>query len=152
MLGCAIDKRSRRPFTWSGAVILKVDVKLDIPVTGYLFSWRQIDEDRRHALLLGSLANVPTDAEAVKNGSGEAEERRLSPRRPSSSIGMLVTLRSGLLLGRTREQASGPISYGGPDQMLIAMVRPEPISFQSEIVPGENPSAPAWQSFHGGRV
>jgi hypothetical protein len=72
MLGCAIDKRSRRPFTWSGAVILKVDVKLDIPVTGYLFSWRQIDEDRRHALLLGSLANVPTDAEAVKNGSGEA--------------------------------------------------------------------------------
>jgi hypothetical protein len=86
-------------------------------------------QERRRAHLLRSPASVPTDAEAVKNGSGEAEERRLSPRRPSSSIGMLVTLRSGLLLGRTREQASGPISYGGPDQMLIVMVRPEPVSF-----------------------
>ena len=95
-------------------------------------SWRKIDEDRRHALLLQPRENVPTDAEAVKNGSGEAEERRLSPRRPSSSIGMLVTLRSGLLLGRTREQASGPISYGGPDQMLIAMVRPEGFSFHAK--------------------
>jgi hypothetical protein len=34
-----------------------------------------------------------------------------------------------LLPGWTREQASGPISYGGPDQMLIAMVRPERFSF-----------------------
>jgi hypothetical protein len=126
ILGCSVEKRSRRPFTWSGSVIVKVDVKLDIPVTGYLCFLAQ---DRRHALLLRPRENVPTDAEAVKNGSGEAEKRRLSPRRPSSSIGMLVTLRSALLLGRTREQASGPISYGGPDQMLIVMVRPEPVSF-----------------------
>jgi hypothetical protein len=34
ILGCSVDKRSRRPFTWSGSVIVKVDVKLDIPVTG----------------------------------------------------------------------------------------------------------------------
>jgi hypothetical protein len=125
ILGCSVDKRSRRHFTWSGSVIVKVDVKLDIPVIGYLCFLAQ----DRHHVLLEFTENVPTDAEAVNNGSGEAEERRLSPRRPSSSLGMLVTRRSGLLPGWTREQASGPISYGGPDQMLIAMVRPERFSF-----------------------
>jgi hypothetical protein len=129
ILGCSVEKRSRRPFNSSGSVIVRVDVKLDIPVTGYLCF---LAHYRRHALLLRPRENVPTDAEAVKNGSGEAEERRLSPRRPSSSIGMLATLRSGLLPGRTREQAPRPISYGGPDQMLIVMVRPKPVSFHGK--------------------
>jgi hypothetical protein len=36
ILGCSVDKCSLRPFTWSGSVLVKVEVKLDIPVTGYL--------------------------------------------------------------------------------------------------------------------
>jgi hypothetical protein len=44
ILGCSVDKRSRKPFTWSGSVIVKVDIELDIPVTGYPFSWRKIDD------------------------------------------------------------------------------------------------------------
>ena len=44
ILGCSVDERSRRPFTWSGSVIVKVDVGLDIPVTGYPASWRKIDD------------------------------------------------------------------------------------------------------------
>jgi hypothetical protein len=149
ILGCSVDKRSRRPFTWSGSVIVKVDVKLDIPVTGYLCFLAQ---DRRHALLLRPRENVPTDAEAVNNGSGEAEERRLSPRRPSSSLGMLVTRRSGLLPGRTREQASGAHQLWWSRSDAHCHSASRAISVSCEIVPRENPSAPAWQSFHEGRV
>jgi hypothetical protein len=46
ILGCSVEKRSRRPFTWSGSVIVKVDVKLDIPVTGYLCFLRKTDAMR----------------------------------------------------------------------------------------------------------
>jgi len=46
ILGCSVDRRSRSPFTWSGSVIVKVEVKLDIPVTGTSVPWRKIDAMR----------------------------------------------------------------------------------------------------------
>jgi hypothetical protein len=67
-----------------------------------------------------------------KDGSGEAEERCLSPPAAAFSLGMLVPVKRFASRVDPRTRILAFHTYGGPGSMLIVMVHRGRISFHEE--------------------